>query len=64
MISTSEIEMGIEQRMGELVNLQDGRWTFMPQRSFLATTNFRLHPFLSTKPPLSSGCYLQPQLGN
>ena len=32
MISTREIEMGIEQRIGELVNLQDGRWAFMPQR--------------------------------
>jgi hypothetical protein len=41
MISTSEIEMEIEQPIGELVNLQDGRWTFMPQRFFLATTNFQ-----------------------
>jgi hypothetical protein len=42
MISTREIEMGIEQRIGELSNLQDGR-TFMPQLDILSIPSFSIN---------------------
>ncbi len=43
--------MGIEQRIGELVNLQDGRWMFMPSDFFLEHINiYTFTPFLSYLP--------------